>query len=152
MQHQRNVAAPPAASRATKGMLIAVLALAVVAALVIPGLLLRSMTKMPQSTSISELKATALGSPVEVVIMVNSVAAGDRATGQLLQANADRTYRRMPNVIRIIRSESTRIMMGTLSDIRPGAIIAVRGSRTKEASTVDASRIVILTGYARIQP
>jgi hypothetical protein len=69
---------------------------------------------------------------------------------RLLRQDADGTYRQTAQFARILQSPATKIEMGQPSDVRPGAALEVRGVRKGQVMTIDAQRIVILTGYVKV--
>jgi hypothetical protein len=135
----------------TKRLLIVIFVLAVVAALAIPAFMMRGTMKPPASLSPAMLQSERAGKTVDVVADVVSVDSAGVIAGILLIANADGTYSRSTDDLRIRVTSSTTFEMGSISDIRPGSFVAVRGVRTSARSTVDAGRVVILDGYLRLR-
>lgn len=138
----------------TKALLLAALICAGVAAVAIPGLMLRDMMTRPTPTTAATLQTAASGSPVDVVVeAIGAVRAGS-FSARLLEADPDGSYRATAASLTIARIGSAHFEMGSLADIRAGAIVAVRGTRAARVSgtaAVDAVRIVVLTGFATLR-
>ena len=135
----------------TKRLLIVIFVLAGVAAVAIPAFMLRGMMTPPASLPAASLRSERAGKVIEVVADVESVDSDGTIAGKLLIANADGSYSRSTDDLRIRVTSSTAFEMGAMSDIRSGSFIAVRGVRTSARSTVDAGRVVILNGYLRLR-
>lgn len=147
------VDAAPSARRAkiTRAWLITALVCGVLAALAVPAWMIRAMTMMPTPATIGALQSAAPGSPVDIVVQATGAIHAGVFSGRLLEANADGSYRTTAALVTIARSNATHFEMGSAASIHSGAIAAVHGSRAAYASRVEASRIVILTGYATVR-
>lgn len=100
-----------------------------------------------------QLGATPAGEEVDVACEVTARLSEYLLEGTLGEPNERepfRLYRRTEYVLRVHWSEATPVIMGELSQVAPGALLRVRGKRRSE-NEVDAERLVILTGVARMQ-
>lgn len=145
--------ASPSVRRAmiTRGWLVAALVFAVLAALAVPAWMLRTMTKMPAPATAVALQNAAPGSPVDVVVLATGAVRDGAFSGRVLDANADGSYRATAAVVTIARTDVAHFEMGSAAAIQPGAVAAVHGSMSQRGARVEATRIVILTGYATVR-
>jgi tetrahydromethanopterin S-methyltransferase subunit A len=100
-----------------------------------------------------QLGATPVGEEVDLVCEVTARLSEhlfEGTLGEPSERELFRLYRRTEYVLRVHWSETTPVMMGELSQVAPGALLRVRGRRRAE-NEVDAERLVILTGVARVQ-
>ncbi len=81
---------------------------------------------------------------------VELTSAGDgKAEGLVLDKQSETVYRRTRVVVQIDFAAATKLVMGSASDIRKGAVVHVSGTVAQDRS-LQASQIVILTGYVSV--
>ena len=136
-------------------VLVTILVLGVVAALVLPTKMLHGSMRMPVSTSTEGLTRAAPGQPVDLVVQVQSVRPDGPARAWLLQSVSDSQYLRTGASVWIERSAQTKTVMGDPRDVAPDAVLQVHATATGRAidhiTVVDASQIVIITGFATVR-
>lgn len=90
--------------------------------------------------------------PQQTASMVVEVAEAPQGElrGHLLEKQDDTHCTRARDEVAIRWNPSTAILMGQAADVRPGAIIHVTGTVTKDRR-VEARQIVILTGYVQVK-
>lgn len=86
---------------------------------------------------------------VKVVIEVTSAVAPD-LRGALLDKQTETLYRRSGRGAEIVWDADTKIVMGKVADIHPGAVIHVTGTAVA-GKKIKARQIVILSGYVKVQ-
>ena len=146
---------PPPAPRsrtATRRVwaLVALAGLIAVAAVIIASMSMMRGMMTPRSETPAQLVGSS-SAVADVVLEVAGVRPDQSLVGTLLTAQADTSYLRTPTQVRVKRTNKTQIVMGSASDLRVEAVIAVRGARSSVAPlTIDATRIVIITDYATV--
>ena len=105
-----------------------------------------------QSMGVKSATATELqhqnSKPLDVVIEINGT--GDsRFTGSLLESVGNTDYRRTSTKLSFAIGAATKFIMGSKSDLHPGAVIDARG-RVSKGTLTDVDRVVVLTGYAHV--
>ena len=135
----------------TKRLLTIMFSIAVIAAIAIPALMMRGMMMPPDALSAAALRSSPAGTAVDIVMDVASTRPNDLVEGTLLTANADGSYSRSTAEVLVRLASSTTFEMGTLADIRPGAFVGVKGTQSAARATIEASQVVILTGYLRLR-
>lgn len=101
------------------------------------------------SLSTAKFNAIATAGQAEVVVEITSLSSDRLIVGNFLEPT-DGAYRRTPDTLSATVTSDTPVMMGQKSDVRPGAIIHIRGRRTGSHSMM-AERIVILTGHIAVR-
>lgn len=127
------------------GLLLA----AAVAAVLVPFLL--TYTAMGADPAVQTANQFALASPdapVAIVLEVTSLPSGTLLSGAVLQKNADDSYTRTSQDA-TVRWSAAQLVMGSTTDIRPGAIVQVNGQMGGD-SIVQASQVVVLTGFVQV--
>ncbi len=101
-----------------------------------------------------QLSDTPLGEEVDVVCEINAQLTEnllEGTVGEPTEREPFSLFRRTEHILRVYWSPaSTQVIMGEPGQVTPGALLRVRGRRRSE-NEVDAERLVILTGSARIQ-
>jgi hypothetical protein len=90
------------------------------------------------------------GDTVKVVLEIEASSTEDSIRGKLLQKETEKIYLRTKAQITVQSNAQTKMVMGKQSDIHPEAVVHVTGVLKKDRS-IDASQIVILTGYVEIK-
>lgn len=91
-----------------------------------------------------------VGGQVEVVFEITSMPSDKQLVGNLLESAFNSAYHRTSETLMITVAPDTSVVMGQIAEVKPGAVIQIRGQRTDEHS-VTAQRIVILTSYVTVQ-
>ena len=102
------------------------------------------------SLSKTQFDGIAVGGQVEVVFEITSMPSDKLLVGNFLEPASDGAYRRTPDTLNITLATDTSIVMGQTSDVKPSAVIQIRGQRS-DTHSLTAQRIVILTGYVTVQ-
>jgi hypothetical protein len=90
------------------------------------------------------------GDVVKVVLEIETASTEGSLRGELLQKETEKIYRRTNTQVTAQSGAQTKIVMGKQADIHPAAVVHLTGVLKKDRS-VDASQIVILTGYVEIK-
>jgi hypothetical protein len=109
----------------------------------------RSMSTAAASDEDVFIHATP-GDTVKVVLEIENSSTEGSLRGKLLQKVTEKIYRRTNTQVTSQYGSQTKIVMGERSQIHPAAVVHVTGVLKKDRS-VDASQIVILTGYVEIK-
>jgi hypothetical protein len=99
-----------------------------------------------------ELQSAAPGAEVSVALAVTDLPAPDLLAGTLLEADEAEpfsAYRRTAHPLRVRWTPAAQFVMGDSTDLRPGALIRVRGD-FHDGPLIEAQRLVILTSVARL--
>jgi hypothetical protein len=89
------------------------------------------------------------GDSVKVVLEIENSSTEGSIRGKLLRKETEKIYLRTNTQVTVQSGSQTKIVMGKQSEIHPAAVVHVTG-RLKKDRSVDASQIVILTGYVEI--
>ncbi len=90
------------------------------------------------------------GDAVKLVVEIEKSTAEGVIQGKLLQKQTEKIYLRTSTSVTVQSSSQTKMVMGKQEDVRPAAVVHVTGTLKKDRS-VDATQIVILTGYVDIK-
>jgi hypothetical protein len=90
------------------------------------------------------------GDTVKLVLEIVQSSTEGSIRGKLLQKETKKVYLRTNTPVTVQSNSQTKMVMGKQSDIHPAAVVHVTGTLKKDRS-VDASQIVILTGYVEIK-
>lgn len=103
----------------------------------------------PVPMSPQEFAATHAGQNAQVEVRVQQV---DRTaiTAELLQHETDTLSKNTGKTVTLFLPDGTPVIMGSASDIVPGALLFVSGVVTAP-NRVDVKRVVILTKYLKVQ-
>jgi hypothetical protein len=129
-----------------------VLMLAVLAALSLAfvrqgaGRMMRMQTQAASNAEFAQLRAQ---DDAQIVVEVTDAAEG-RIRGKLLEKQDETHYVRTAKAADMVWGKTTAIVMGKAEDVRWGAIVHVTGKLAADHS-VQAQRIVILTGYVKVK-
>ena len=141
---------------ATRPLLLGLLILAVVAAILVPLLILRTtmISQLAGSpTNVGTQTQTAAvtpGSLARFVCQITSTAANNRMNGLILQKNSDGSYSSTGSSVSIQWDPNRSITMGSRQDVHQGAILQVSGPVGSDR-VVYADQIVILTGIVTVR-
>jgi hypothetical protein len=132
-----------------------ILALAIIAALVLPIRMRNGSMRMPVAMTAAQLARAAPAADVDLVVQVQSVRPGGTTRAWLLQSVSPSQYTRTRTAVWIDRSPATKTVMGSASDVISGAVLQVHAIATGRMldgyPVVEASQIVIISGFATVQ-
>lgn len=89
------------------------------------------------------------GARIDAVARLKANENNNTYSAQLLESSGETTYRETPALIRIALGADTSVLMGSGTDVKPGAVVQASG-RMDGAHVLHASQLVILTGYVRV--
>ncbi|HEX5501134.1 MAG TPA: DUF4346 domain-containing protein [Thermomicrobiales bacterium] len=107
----------------------------------------------PMPMTLAELRAAPAGATVNVTVVVTAVPADGLLAGVVGEPGAGdpfRAVRRTAHPLRVRWGADTKVVMGKPDDIRPGALLRVRGT-LHPAGEVAAEGIAIITRVATIE-
>jgi hypothetical protein len=136
----------------TRSVWAAILAVIVVIAALLVWGSFRSAKSMSTAASSDEdvfIHATP-GDIVKVVLEIENSSTEGSIRGKLLRKETEKIYRRTNTQVTAQSGPQTKLVMGKQSEIHPAAVVHVTGMLKKD-HRVDASQIVILTGYVEIK-
>ena len=90
------------------------------------------------------------GESAKLVLELTTVDAGMSAQGRLLEKQSETSYKRTPELLRVVYDAATPVVMGKPADIHTGGVVYVSGQVQRDR-TVQATQIVVLTGYVTVQ-
>jgi hypothetical protein len=107
--------------------------------------------RMQTATAASDREQLANAQPgSQLKAVVELTSAGDgKAEGIVLDKQSENAYRRTKATLQIHFAPTTKVVMGSASDIRKGAVLHVTGI-VAQNNRLQASQIVILTGYVSV--
>lgn len=132
-------------------LLVGVFILALVAAIIIP--VWMSRTLMMQGTmpdTVARLASAQPGTKVKVVCEITTRLSPTLIEGIVLEASGGESYRRSEQSVRIQINPGQEIIMGGQQDLRKDTIIQVQGSLDQE-KVIQSDQVVILTGYVTVK-
>jgi hypothetical protein len=110
---------------------------------------LAQMGPPPIPMSPTQFSGAAIGQSVQIAVRVQRV---ERSTlyAELLARETDTLSKATGKQVVLFFPDGTPVIMGTASDVVPGAVLYVYGVVTK-AGHVDAKRVVVDTKYVTVQ-
>lgn len=99
--------------------------------------------------TVQQFAASTPGAQAQIAVEVSGMPSDSMLTGSLLQKNADGTYSRTAKIVSV-KWRSAKIVMGSSSDVKVGAILQISGTLSTN-DTLTAVQIVILTGFAQLK-
>ncbi len=107
------------------------------------------MMRSPASIAPAPLATMAQGSRVDLVVQVSAVD-GERLQVRVLERRGD-SYVPGSASLHVALTPATRFAMGRRADLKPGAVLQLRGTMEDAGSSnLRATRAVILTGYVQV--
>lgn len=102
---------------------------------------------IPMTTS--QFASSATGQNVILAVRVNRFA---RTTlvAELLERLNDNTYKKTGKDVTLYVPAETPFVMGSIGDVKPGAVIFVYGNATT-AAHADVKKVIVVTPYAHVQ-
>lgn len=110
------------------------------------GRMMRMQTRTASNAEFAQLKTQ---DEAKIVVEVAQAEQG-HIRGKLLEKQDDTHYARTANLADVSWGSDTKIVMGKTKDIRAGAVVHVTGKVAADHG-VQASQIVILTGYVQVK-
>jgi len=111
----------------------------------------RSSTTMSAAASDDQQFAqTTPDSVTKLVLQIEDASAEGTFRGNLLRKKTEEIYLRTATTLTVHFVPKTSIVMGKHADLHSGAIVHVTGTVLKDRS-IDATQLVILTGYVQVQ-
>ena len=110
---------------------------------------LAQMGPPPIPMSLTQFSRAAIGQSVQITVRVRRA---ERSTlyAELLARQTDALSKDTGKQVVLFFPDDTPVVMGSLSDVVPGAVLYVYGVVTK-ADHVDAKRVVVVTKYVKVQ-
>ena len=131
--------------------LLTILAATLAIAAIVNDVTRRAAGMRVATTRAAALRQAAPGTLVKAVVKLESAGKTNVYGAELLESIDATSYRETPRHIDVALNDATKVVMGSGSDINPGAIVHVTGT-IDEKGTLRASQVVILTGYVRLTP
>jgi len=109
----------------------------------------RAMQMQPAKTDASAFAAAKVGAPLKAIIQIDTKDEEGLVAGHLLAPVTETTYRKTATLVYARVQPAVRIIMGTLGDVKPGAIAQFDGV-ADGAGAMTVRRVVILTPYIHV--
>jgi hypothetical protein len=103
----------------------------------------------PAAISPSQFATASTGQTVTIAVRVISLQRS-ALRGQLLDPGSGSTYKATSQHADLFLGTGTPIVMGSMQDVKPGAVLVVEGVVTGRRHA-DVKRIVVLTGYVKVE-
>ena len=110
------------------------------------GRMMRMQTQAASNAEFAQLKAD---DATKIVLEIVEASPG-KIHGKLLEKKDETHYARTANAADVIYGKETAFVMGKAEDVRAGALVHVTGKIAADR-TVQATQIVILTGYVQVK-
>ena len=110
------------------------------------GRMMRMQTQAANNAEFAQLKAD---DATKIVVEVVE-ASGGRVHGKLLEKKDETHYARTADFADVVWGNETAFVMGKSEDVCAGAVVHVTGKMAADR-TVQASQIVILSGYVQVK-
>jgi hypothetical protein len=103
----------------------------------------------PIPMTASQFASSSTGQNVILAVRVNRLA---RTTldAELLERVNDSLYKKTGKTVALYLPEETPFVMGSMADLKPGAIVFVYGVATT-SGRADVKKVVVVTAYARVE-
>ncbi len=115
----------------------------------IPAYLISNRMMSAKPMTEAEVSLVSPGGEIEATLEVTGTPSEDVLQGTLLERQGDGTYRPTKRILSVRWRSDTPVVMGKKADVHRGAVIQIQGKSRPDRS-VDAERIVILTGYVTV--
>jgi uncharacterized protein YycO len=115
---------------------------------ILGGLAFAQMMGPPPSIKARAFAAARAGQPVQIVVRVRSLKRS-ALRAEILDKKTDSDYQATGNNVELFFPQNTRIIMGTISDISPGAVLSVTAVATKPKKA-DVKKVVVITQYVKV--
>jgi hypothetical protein len=111
----------------------------------------RAHAMRPVTVAAATILAATPGERINAMVRIENSTAADVYTAVLLESSGGADYTETPTHMRIVLDAATAFIMGGAADIKPGAVVQVSGE-TDATHTLHARKVVILSGYVRVDP
>lgn len=103
----------------------------------------------PAPMTAQQLAASLPGQNVQIEVRVRT---SDRSavTGELLQRETDALSKATGKTVELYLPDGTPVIMGSVSQIVPGAVLFVYGVVTKP-NHVDVKKVIVVTQYVKVE-
>ena len=101
---------------------------------------------MPQGM----MKRLKIGDAAKAVVRIDAMPAAGRFSATLLERIDDADYRASADRLALVVAPDTPVVMGAIADLRPGAVAQI-GGVLDAARALEVNKVVILTGYVRVE-
>jgi hypothetical protein len=128
----------------------AILSVGLLTGMIIPVYLISNRMMSAKPMTEAEVAAVSLGGEVEATLEVTGTPSEGVLQGTLLERQGNGTYQRTNRTLSVRWRSDTPVVMGKKADVHRGAVIQIKGKSRSDRS-VDAERIVILTGYVTVR-
>jgi len=109
----------------------------------------RMIKMQTQAANKDEFRMLKPQDEAKIVVEVTEASAG-KLRGRLLEKGDETHYARTTNAVDANWSSETKVVMGKAEDIQAKAVVHITGKVATD-HTVQASQIVILTGYVQVK-
>jgi len=109
----------------------------------------RKMESEGSSASAVQFSKLSAGDTAKVVLELTR-ATSDTLDGVLLDPQSQTAYSRTATAVHVSFDSSTKVVMGTTSELQPGAVVHVTGTLAKDRA-IQAQQLVIVTAYAKVK-
>jgi hypothetical protein len=137
-------------SRSTRIWILVLVALAILSFFAMRRSVVKARAMRAESTVGVSPQQLKVGDEVKVVLEVTGVAGAASVEGNVLEKESERVYRRASNTAKIAFDAETPVVMGKAADVHSGAVIHIAAKMGADR-VLHASKIVILTGYVKVQ-
>jgi hypothetical protein len=137
-------------SRTARIWIVLLVALAVLSFLAMRRGIGKAAQMKTETTSVLSAAQLKPGDEMKVVLEVTAVVPDASLTGNLLQKQTETVYRQTGEKVKIAFDPATPVVMGKASDVREGAVVHIT-AKIADDGIARAQRIVVLTGYVKVQ-
>ena len=96
-----------------------------------------------------EFSNAASGQSIKLVVRVAAVKR-TALSAELLNRESDSLYRSTGKIVSLYLPEDTPVVMGSLTDVKPGAVLFVYGTATTPGHA-DVKKLVAVTAYVKVE-
>jgi hypothetical protein len=109
------------------------------------------LAQLPRPATRTDFILAGPGETVDVVFEATTTSSADVLAGSLLEVQSSGSYQRTNQMVRVKYASDTPVVLGSVSDLRPGAVLQVHGRLSDSGGNqIVADRIVLLNGYVSI--
>jgi hypothetical protein len=137
-------------SRSARIWILLLVALAIFSCIAMRRSMVKAMGMKSESTIGASPQPLKVGDEVKVVLEVTGVGGAASVEGNVLEKESETIYRRTSNPAEIAFDSEAPVVMGKVADVRAGAVVHVAAKMGADR-VLRASKVVILTGYVKVQ-
>ena len=123
---------------------------AIAAAIILIDVVGRMESMQPQGQTADAIAATSPGTKLKAIIRIDRKSAGREFSGSILEELGSNQFHATAKTLRVIMDHAPRLIMGSQADLHSGAVVEVSGTAVS-STIIDASQIVVLTGYVEVR-